>query len=82
MGGVADRPVLQVLRAVGAIGAALAVLAGCGGGSQDMGHIHALGVDPGDGVLYAASHHGLFRIRPGSAPERVGTSSQDMMGFF
>ncbi|MGH3912701.1 MAG: F510_1955 family glycosylhydrolase, partial [Pseudonocardiaceae bacterium] len=42
----------------------------------------ALGVDPGDGVLYAASHHGLFRIRPGSAPERVGTSSQDMMGFF
>jgi len=33
-------------------------------------------------VLYAASHHGLFRIQPGSAPQRVGSSSQDTMGFF
>ncbi|MGQ0778030.1 MAG: F510_1955 family glycosylhydrolase [Pseudonocardiales bacterium] len=47
-----------------------------------MEHVHALGVDPGDGVLYAASHHGLFRIQPGSEPQRVGSSSQDTMGFF
>lgn len=74
-----------VLRMVGVAGVALAVLAGCGGaGGHDvgLGHVHALGVDPGDGVLYAASHRGLFRIQPGSAPQRVGASGQDTMGFF
>lgn len=84
MGGAVDRPVWRVLQAAGVVGAVLAALAGCGTDSHDEGmeHIHALGVDPGDGVLYAASHHGLFRIQPGSAPQRVGTSSQDTMGFF
>lgn len=68
--------------AVAAIAAALAVLTGCGRNDPGMEHIHALGVDPADGVLYAASHHGLFRIAPGHAPERVGDNSQDLMGFF
>ncbi|MGH3930819.1 MAG: F510_1955 family glycosylhydrolase [Pseudonocardiaceae bacterium] len=83
MGGAVDRPVWRVLQAAG-VAAALAVLAGCGTDSPDVGmeHVHALGVDPGDGVLYAASHHGLFRIQPGSEPQRVGSSSQDTMGFF
>lgn len=71
------------MTAVGAIVAAL--LVGCtGDGQSDRGmeHIHGLGVDPADGVLYAASHHGLFRIKPGSLPQRVGDSRQDIMGFF
>jgi hypothetical protein len=45
-----------------------------------MAHLHALGVDPGDGALYAASHHGLFRIQPGSPPQLIG-GAQDTMGF-
>jgi len=73
-----ERRVFLALSTAGAV-----VLAGCGGGgSQDLGHVHALGVDPGDGALYAASHHGLFRIQPDSEPQRVGDSEQDMMGFF
>lgn len=45
-----------------------------------MGHIHGVGVDPGDGTLYAASHFGVFRIDDG-APERVADRWQDTMGF-
>ena len=60
----------------------VAVLGGCGGADDaGMEHVHALGVDPADGALYAASHHGLFRIQPGQAPRRVGESTQDIMGF-
>lgn len=67
---------------MGAVGAAVAVLAGCAGQDDPgMAHIHALGVDPADGVLYAASHHGLFRVQPGAAPRRVGEGRQDTMGF-
>jgi photosystem II stability/assembly factor-like uncharacterized protein len=90
MGGKADRsnpaptarrPARRVIGALLTAGAA--VLTGCGGAAHDMGmgHIHALGVDPADGVLYAASHHGLFRIEPGATPRRVGESGQDTMGF-
>lgn len=78
------RIALLVLLAL-SIAVIVLVLTGCGStGSHDAGmeHVHALGVDPGDGVLYAASHHGLFQIKPGSAPQRVGDSSQDTMGFF
>lgn len=72
-----------------------ALVAGCGAsGEQDpavesgtidtvvAGHIHGLGVDPGDGALYVATHSGLFRAPPGEArAELVGTSRQDTMGF-
>jgi hypothetical protein len=44
-------------------------------------HIHGLGVDPGDGVLYAATHSGLFRIPEQGKPERVANRAQDTMGF-
>ena len=44
-------------------------------------HVHGLGVNPADGVLYAATHGGLFRITAGGPAERVGTSAQDTMGF-
>lgn len=45
-------------------------------------HIHGLAVDPGDPeVLYAATHSGLVRIRPGATPEWVGSHRFDLMGF-
>ena len=65
-----------------AVGAAAALLTGCGDGhDQGMAHIHALAVDPADGALYAASHHGVFRIEPGKTPQRMGEGTQDTMGF-
>lgn len=45
------------------------------------GHVHGLGVDPADGGVYVATHHGLFRH---AAPDRldpVGGSRRDLMGF-
>lgn len=81
MGGGANgsvRRAILALTALIALGGTL--LTGCGA-DQRMEHIHALGVDPADGTLYAASHHGLFRIQPGAAAQRVGTGTQDLMGF-
>lgn len=52
--------------------------------SEDPGpiHVHGLGVDPADGSLFIATHTGLFRAGPtDSRARRVGTSSQDTMGF-
>ncbi len=36
-----------------------------------LGHVHGLGVDPGDGSLYVASHLGVFRVARDGTPERV-----------
>jgi hypothetical protein len=45
-------------------------------------HVHGLGVDPADGVLYAATHSGLFRLPEGDdEPTRVANRYQDTMGF-
>jgi hypothetical protein len=45
-------------------------------------HVHALGVNPADGVLFIATHTGLFRTpRPGMSPKRVAGRYQDTMGF-
>lgn len=44
-------------------------------------HVHGLGVDPSDGVLYAATHSGLFRIPEEGEAERVANRAQDTMGF-
>ncbi len=44
-------------------------------------HVHGLGVDPGDGVLYAATHSGLFRVPEEGRASRVANRSQDTMGF-
>lgn len=61
------------------------VVAGCGsGGSAQhpaLGHIHGLGVNPADQTLYAASHHGLFRISGEDDPEQIAGRTQDFMGF-
>ncbi|MCW2723834.1 MAG: hypothetical protein JWN35_755 [Frankiales bacterium] len=44
-------------------------------------HVHGLDVDPADGVLYAATHYGLFRIPGQGKPTRVANRMQDTMGF-
>jgi hypothetical protein len=44
-------------------------------------HVHGLGVDPADGVLYAATHSGLFRIPASGRATRVANRAQDTMGF-
>ena len=52
--------------------------------SQDdpgVSHVHGLGVDPGDGTLYAATHHGVFRIPERGPATRVADRFQDTMGF-
>jgi len=48
--------------------------------SGGLGHIHGVGVDPGDGAVYIASHLGLFRVKDDEPPARVGPA-RDVMGF-
>lgn len=55
--------------------------AGGNGDDVDLAHIHGLGVDPADGSLYAASHHGLFLLTGSSEPKQVAGRTQDFMGF-
>jgi hypothetical protein len=70
--------------------AAVLTVGGCGDdpGTEDappdarIEHVHGLGINPADGALFIATHHGLFRSAPGSTEaEPVGTSGQDVMGF-
>jgi hypothetical protein len=52
--------------------------------TEDPGpiHVHGLGVNPGDGALYIATHTGLWRVEPEEThAERVGDGLQDTMGF-
>jgi hypothetical protein len=74
--------------ALGLVGATILLLVAQAGDSgppprADPGvvHVHGLGVDPGDGALYAATHSGLFRITEAGEAERVGSGYQDTMGF-
>ena len=80
-----------------ALALSLVTLTGCasdsttggpGGGHSDLAgadpgvaHVHGLGVDPADGVLYAATHFGLFRLPAQGEPVRVAGRMQDTMGF-
>jgi len=47
-----------------------------------LGHVHGVGIDPLDGRLYVATHHGLFRDGAAglekSVPQRP---DRDLMGF-
>ncbi|MGH3980426.1 MAG: F510_1955 family glycosylhydrolase [Pseudonocardiaceae bacterium] len=52
-----------------------------GSGPVEFEHVHGLGVDPGNGDLYAGSHYGLIRIPEQGEPTRVGGLVQDFMGF-
>ena len=50
--------------------------------TAELEHIHGLGVDPGSGALYVATHFGLFRAAKGETKlQRMGASRQDIMGF-
>jgi hypothetical protein len=44
-------------------------------------HVHGMGVNPSNGVLYAATHTGLFKLEDGRPATRVSTRLQDTMGF-
>jgi Neuraminidase (sialidase) len=46
-----------------------------------VSHVHGLGVNPGDGRVYVATHYGTFRLAGDGKAERVGESFQDTMGF-
>lgn len=67
-----------------------------GGGGEELGasapapgnqkaeleHIHGLGVDPGSGSLFVATHYGLFQAAKDQTKlQRAGQSRQDVMGF-
>lgn len=49
-------------------------------GALGMEHVHGLGVNPADGLLYAATHFGVFAVSLDGKATRVG-SAQDTMGF-
>lgn len=49
-------------------------------GQLDLIHVHGLGLNPADGLLYVATHSGLYRLKDG-APELVGNRHWDVMGF-
>jgi hypothetical protein len=46
-----------------------------------FGHVHGLGVNPADGVLYAATHYGVWRVPTDGRPVRIADRYQDTMGF-
>jgi photosystem II stability/assembly factor-like uncharacterized protein len=52
-----------------------------GGGPVELSHVHGLGVDPGDGEVYAGTHYGLIRVPAEGEPTLVGDTVQDFMGF-
>lgn len=43
-------------------------------------HVHAIDLNPGDGLVYAATHHGVFRL-DAHGPTRVGDQTQDVVAF-
>ncbi len=49
--------------------------------AAEMGHIHALQINPADQTLYIATHHGVFRLADNGTPQLVGAAQQDFMGF-
>ncbi|MEU7000226.1 F510_1955 family glycosylhydrolase [Nonomuraea sp. NPDC046570] len=81
----------MVIKKLGALLLAAAVLTACGTGTPEqrpekeaadpgVGHIHGLGVDPGTGKVYVAGHYGLFTVEGGKLA-RVGDRDADHMGF-
>lgn len=51
------------------------------GADSGVAHVHGLGINPRDGVLYAATHSGLFRVPEEGRAQRVADRYQDTMGF-
>lgn len=50
-----------------------------GAAALPSSHVHGVGIDPGDGLMYLATHDGLFRYE-GASPVRIGPVN-DLMGF-
>ncbi|MBA3524064.1 MAG: exo-alpha-sialidase [Geodermatophilaceae bacterium] len=50
-------------------------------GAAGIAHVHGLGVDPQDGVLYAGTHYGLFSVPETEVATVVADRVQDFMGF-
>ncbi|MFF4871450.1 F510_1955 family glycosylhydrolase [Streptomyces sp. NPDC000961] len=91
------RPHSRTLLAVGSAAAGALLLAACGDGTVSEGaaagsdgaksapalhsHIHGLGIDPGDGKLYVATHEGIFTPDRAGSPQLIGDSKDDFMGF-
>jgi hypothetical protein len=44
-------------------------------------HVHGLGINPADDLLYVATHYGLWRVSDDGQAERVGGHYLDLMGF-
>ena len=42
-------------------------------------HVHGLGVNPADGLLYAASHSGLFRVDEKGRADRIANRSRPLL---
>ena len=51
-----------------------------GAGALPSAHVHGVARNPGDGLVYVATHDGLFSMRRGAQPTRVGPVI-DLMGF-
>lgn len=78
-------------RAAAVAGAVVAVLAVAaivgwavnrgGGQAARIEHIHGLGIDASDGMLYAAAHNGVFAVPDNGVATRAGDGEQDTMGF-
>ena len=50
-------------------------------GRTVSGHVHGLGIDPGDGLVYVATHRGLVRLNNPDGVTQVGETGHDLMGF-
>lgn len=64
------------------------LIAACGANTQSpsesppvsFGHIHGIGENPSDKLVYVATHTGVYRLSPGRS-ERIANRFQDTMGF-
>lgn len=88
---------VRSLRCFGIASIVAVTLAGCAPAATtpatpalvSLGHIHGLGVDPANGTLFVATHHGVWQLDSGYldrgpssvAPQQVAGLSQDTMGF-
>lgn len=74
-------PLALILSACGGDGDGTATQGAPAESAAVPGHVHGLAVDPGDGSLRIATHEGLLAPTSDGGYERIGTSSDDFMGF-
>ncbi|WP_165987178.1 F510_1955 family glycosylhydrolase [Streptomyces sp. YIM 98790] len=54
---------------------------GHGHGDISVSHVHGLGIDPADGMLYIATHEGILTVDEQGRAEHVSEDRADYMGF-